>query len=291
MNEGTDRRAGSEDPDPLGDEVKPGTEKRCWCCKLPKATTDFGVDQSRYDGIRPICKLCASAKGKGKYQRHKQKILAQQRVYRVKNSEIINTAARARYSELRDLGLCKKCGDVCEDRSFCDNCAPAIRESQRKSVAQRAEKGLCLRCGDPVAPGKRKCRPCLDYVNQMATEKHHQLRLEVLRHYGGRCACCGETASAFLAIDHTNNDGSVQRKEIGASVRFYLWIKKNNFPETLRVLCHNCNFGSYLAGQCPHQIERDHQTSLATAEVFQSSTLLQVSDAKNPLLPLPVEAP
>jgi predicted restriction endonuclease len=84
--------------------------------------------------------------------------------------------------------------------------------------------------------------------------KNKALRLEVLAHYGGKCACCGESVPEFLAIDHINGGGCQHRKEIpGGNV--CAWLKKNNYPEGFQVLCHNCNMAKGFYGHCPHQKE------------------------------------
>ena len=79
---------------------------------------------------------------------------------------------------------------------------------------------------------------------------HYRLRLEVLTMYGNKCACCGESEEAFLALDHVKNDGSKHRKERG----FYGVYKDalNYNPERFQVLCHNCNHAKYTRGSCPH---------------------------------------
>lgn len=80
---------------------------------------------------------------------------------------------------------------------------------------------------------------------------HRRIREEVLRHYGHRCACCGETHMEFLAIDHVNGGGRQHRKEIG--IRLAAWLRQNNYPEGFRLLCHSCNMSLALYGYCPHQ--------------------------------------
>ncbi len=83
----------------------------------------------------------------------------------------------------------------------------------------------------------------------------------VFNHYGLSCACCGESLYEFLTIDHINNDGAKQRKEIfgplhrsGAGTAIYKWLIKNNFPEGFQTLCWNCNCGKRINnGVCPHK--------------------------------------
>jgi hypothetical protein len=72
--------------------------------------------------------------------------------------------------------------------------------------------------------------------------KHQQLRVELLKAYGGRCVCCGEDRSELLTVDHINNDGSGHRKDIGSGSEFYIWLKKNGYPkDNFQLLCWNCN--------------------------------------------------
>jgi hypothetical protein len=91
-----------------------------------------------------------------------------------------------------------------------------------------------------------------------------KLKREVMDHYGGRCACCGETELAFLAIDHIDGNGAEHRREIAAEKgsqwlqaghNTYRWLRKNNYPEGFQVLCANCNCGKHWnGGVCPHEM-------------------------------------
>lgn len=78
-------------------------------------------------------------------------------------------------------------------------------------------------------------------------ESTKKLRQGVIKGYGGKCACCGESQSMFLTLDHINgNDG---RK----GHQLLRWIMRHNFPPQYRVLCFNCNLGRSLnGGPCPH---------------------------------------
>jgi len=81
------------------------------------------------------------------------------------------------------------------------------------------------------------------------------LKIEVIQHYGGACACCGETEIVFLTIDHPDGDGSARRREEGhrGGTAQYRKIRRDGFPPGFRVLCWNCNTAEYLLGQCPHK--------------------------------------
>jgi len=80
-------------------------------------------------------------------------------------------------------------------------------------------------------------------------------KIEVINHYGGKCACCGEKEMDFLAIDHIKGNGSQHRKKIGVGGSiFYHWLRKSGWPKGFRVLCHNCNWGIHVNhGICPHK--------------------------------------
>lgn len=68
---------------------------------------------------------------------------------------------------------------------------------------------------------------------------------KVMVAYGGQCAECNEDRIERLTIDHKNNDGAQQRRDLKCytGVRMYRWLIKNNYPQHLglQVLCYNCN--------------------------------------------------
>lgn len=75
------------------------------------------------------------------------------------------------------------------------------------------------------------------------------IRLKVIEHYGNECRCCGEKENKFLGIDHIENGkgNPVNRKESS-----YREAIRNNYPDYLQVLCHNCNLAKGFYGKCPH---------------------------------------
>lgn len=68
---------------------------------------------------------------------------------------------------------------------------------------------------------------------------------KVIEAYGNQCAECKEDRIERLTIDHKNNDGADQRRQLKCftGVRMYRWLIKNNYPQNLglQVLCFNCN--------------------------------------------------
>lgn len=123
----------------------------------------------------------------------------------------------------------------------------------------------------------RYCRDCANDVRRASDAKHRDKRratvragyyrrkMEVINHYGGKCACCGESEPAFLQIDHIDDDGATHRASLphsGAAGVIYRWLKQNGWPEGFQVLCANCNMAKSSRAGCPHQIR-----TLSAAEI------------------------
>ncbi len=96
----------------------------------------------------------------------------------------------------------------------------------------------------------------------LATTRAYNARVkkQVYDHYGGRCVCCGESRYEFLALDHIDGGGDSERKKLGLyGTPYFAWVIKNNYPDHLQLLCHNCNMAKGLYGYCPHTKEPGHQ--------------------------------
>ena len=116
--------------------------------------------------------------------------------------------------------MCQDCRNIHQNRKY------ANKKSDPEYMAKRAE-------------------------NQRSNRRRK--REEVIRRYGGICACCGESKYEFLSIDHIKGGGGKHRREIGTNVdAFMRWLKKNNWPNGFRILCHNCNSSLGFYGYCPH---------------------------------------
>lgn len=101
------------------------------------------------------------------------------------------------------------------------------------------------------------------YRNREYQQKYQRkLRLDAMQHYCGgepRCMCIGCPLNGpgvfheFLTFDHIGGGGNAHRKQIGsASTKFVVWLRRNNYPITIQVLCMNCNWASRHSGICPH---------------------------------------
>lgn len=82
-------------------------------------------------------------------------------------------------------------------------------------------------------------------INQKQREMKVGLKLDALQHYGLECKRCGFGDVRALQIDHTKNDGNIERGLLGgknfSGWRFYSWLKKNDWPDGYQTLCANCN--------------------------------------------------
>lgn len=98
-----------------------------------------------------------------------------------------------------------------------------------------------------------------DAILARKKEQDRALKAEIIKAYGGKCECCGETTHEFLTIDHRNGDGAAHRREMGKLCKgryFYRQLKKLGFPkDRFRLLCFNCNIARGFYGYCPHHPE------------------------------------
>lgn len=131
-------------------------------------------------------------------------------------------------------------------KSQCKRCLNEARTSYRKTHAEQAR--ASARRYFAVYRRERAAELRMYFNNRNA-----RVRQEVLAHYGGRCACCGETEPSFLGIDHIHGGGRAHRRQVGVGTGLYHWLKRNGYPAGFRLLCHNCNMARGLYGRCPHE--------------------------------------
>jgi hypothetical protein len=93
-------------------------------------------------------------------------------------------------------------------------------------------------------------------INEYNRKWRKSLRLEILEAYGNKCSCCNELEEAFLEVHHVNGGGNKHRRELGGNAKFYIWLRKNNFPPEFGILCSNCNKAEYKQGICPHRLKK-----------------------------------
>ena|SRR3990167_6197051 len=87
--------------------------------------------------------------------------------------------------------------------------------------------------------------------NEWLGKMRRQVRVEAVEAYGGRCVCCGEDQFEFLTFDHKDADGAEHRKDI--KMYFPIWLKRNNWPDSIQLMCWNCNCAKNTYDHCPHK--------------------------------------
>lgn len=83
-------------------------------------------------------------------------------------------------------------------------------------------------------------------------QRRQKRREAIIKRYGGRCACCGESRIEFLGIDHVNGGGSRERQQRGYYPMMTRLLRSKEPLVGYRVLCHNCNQALGAYGYCPH---------------------------------------
>ena len=176
---------------------------------------------------------------------------------------------------------CRICGEEKEASEFYtrgalnkldDRCGKCVSASLKARRADLIARGVCSYCGGPKDNEHAWCIECRskqkvrrrslkardpEIYNCKRREERQKIKRRVFDAYGGcKCACCGETHTEFLSMDHINNDRAEHREALTGSRNngstLYGWLIKNNFPAGFRVLCFNCNFALGHFGYCPH---------------------------------------
>ena len=98
-------------------------------------------------------------------------------------------------------------------------------------------------------------------LNEQKKKKHSEVKYEVMKEFSKRqsnsnvpcCACCGEYIVEFLSIDHVDGRKVLEHGKYMMGTRLYYWARRNDYPDTLQVLCFNCNCAKGFYGICPHK--------------------------------------
>lgn len=143
-------------------------------------------------------------------------------------------------------------------------------QDHRESIKERNKKYSDTHRNLPEVKAQRKAYWDKYYVlnkaeiNERVSDIQKRLRKEVFSAYGNVCSCFGEDEFVFLSLDHVLGDGALDKRTSGRRGHsLLLKIKALGYPDTYRILCHNCNLGRYLnGGVCPHEAARICEFSL-----------------------------
>lgn len=157
--------------------------------------------------------------------------------------------------EKRACGLCVRCGvrPAVVDRLACSECYERTRIYCTSVKGRAAKRAWNQRNREKVLLQKR----------ESGRRQNRRLKEAVLRAYGGVCACCGESTFEFLSVDHIDR-GSFSKDAPRTGKGLYSWLRRNNFPSGLQILCHNCNQAKEYYGGCPHRGSMGRWNNLAS---------------------------
>lgn len=116
---------------------------------------------------------------------------------------------------------------------FCHFCAIQLSLDNQFNFHIQANISICKTCSKQV-----KNNTMADWDKNRVLE----IRRKLIEAYGKKCKMCNEDKWCFLSIDHINNNGAQERKEL-PGIKLYRNIIANNFPNTYQLLCYNCNCG------------------------------------------------
>ena len=220
--------------------------KICAGCDRLLPFSSFYKSKGKKHGLNHQCKDCC-------------------RAYSITHRVRINLRAKRLRKSRKQIfkeAECKTCGSIFRPMSSvntycCVQCrvrSPRSKEYSKQQRKQYSEKGLCVVCTKPIdgSPSKTRCAGCAAINRTTVREYYRNLRLEVLDMYGGKCVCCGETETAFLTLDHINNDGAAHRRMGKTGPALYTLVK-NKRPTDIQILCYNCNCAKGHYGMCPHE--------------------------------------
>lgn len=211
-------------------------DKACTRCEARPALYSKYREHGKETGWRGVCDDC-ERKAKADYRLERE-------------AEIAHLPLRAVLDR-----PCKKCG-----------ASPA--EYQRHPGGKDHYRATCLLCLNAQTVktrgtwGSDRQEVWKGQIRDAHNLRIIQFKVEMLARYGTSCACCGESNPVFLTLDHPENNGAAERRELKkmSGFRFYEYLKKQGWPDGYRVLCWNCNCGRQWnranPGTCPHEEER-----------------------------------
>lgn len=139
-------------------------------------------------------------------------------------------------------------------RATCRRCRRSKQKAGKPTQAPRPKRNpnQCW-CGQPRATAKTKCQQHLDEDRIRRTAVRLRIRTEVIAHYGGKCAYCGNDEPIFLTIDHIPGGGNTHRKQNKEpNICLLLYKQKRaegQYPKGYQVLCWSCNSAKHFHGE------------------------------------------
>ena len=231
--------------------------KTCTKCKndFPATKEYFSRQRLGKYGVGSWCKKCRSNYDKEWKNKNRKR----------SNENLANYRRKLKYKAILNYGgKCVNCGEdnldfltmdhINNDGSVIKRLIPGQRRIYHWLHKNNYPSGfqiLCFNCNFEKSVINMKLKKHRTTESNVKYRK--SVKLKIMSHYGEKCSCCGESNVNKLTIDHINNDGAEHRRITGNGFHFYMWLKRNNFPQGFQVLCFNCNCGRHInGGICPH---------------------------------------
>lgn len=199
---------------------------KCSKCDIDKSESEFGINKRYKNHRHRKCKQCYS-----EYYKQYNRNSKARRMYltnlRIKNQDY----------KIPTIKKCPTCNRILDPDEF-------YRD-------KRSTSGLTFRCKKCTLKNVKES----NYVKsgkgkKKAARTKFEYKIMFLKFLGGKCTNCGNSNLLNLQIDHIDNDGNKDRKDMKTSTFDPAIIKKimngHIHPYRLQVLCANCNYEKRL---------------------------------------------
>ena len=171
-------------------------------------------------------------------RKNPQKYRERDRLRRLRNPEKFKAKGKRAYLKQREKWLAKQHFKYHNDKEY-----HVIRLSKQKKYREENKELVNKR------------------TRVSAKKTRLNLKIKVFSEYSKKslssnvpcCTCCRESILKFLTLDHIEGRKKMGHSRSLGGYKLQLWARENNYPDTLQVLCYNCNLAKSLFGKCPHQ--------------------------------------
>lgn len=127
-------------------------------------------------------------------------------------------------------------------------------QANRERIAEERKRKYAADPGEAKHRTQEWRKANREKARELSRRYWRQLREQMIEAYGAACACCGEKNPKFLALDHTNGDGSEERRKSGkpfSNANIIKQLRRDGWPKGRhQLLCHNCNCARGFYGSC-----------------------------------------
>ena len=111
------------------------------------------------------------------------------------------------------------------------------------------------------------CKKCLERTRKASNKGRYaenrkrykdDLRKAAFGAYGNKCSCCPEHRISMLEFDHVGGWGKEHIGSTGVRISntaLFIWLRNNDYPSTIRLLCGSCHTSITRNGVCEHETE------------------------------------